>query len=178
MLLNRQAAGSRVLYAVLVTALLFSGAPSALFAGAEPDLSGTVFDHTGGRPRAGIVVALVDPANEIRFASEPTGADGRFVVNGAPAGRYAVLAEADEGAYLAASDLRWNADADTEILVSLAPAVQDDDEGDATPPSQSQSAGMPTWGKAVLAGVLTITGVVLIEEVSEDTDEAASPSTR
>ena len=120
----------RKLYAVLATALLLS--TTAPLAGTPSTLSGTVLDHDGGQPRAGIVVTLVDPSSDLRFESEPTGVDGRFAVNGAPAGRYAVLAEGDEGAYLAASDLRWNADADTEILVSLAPAVQDDDEDSST----------------------------------------------
>lgn len=166
--------GRAVLATITVLTLIFL--PLSAYATPKAALSGTIFDE-GQSPREGIVITLVNADTQAEFSSSPTTEQGRFVLEGAPAGRYMVFARAEEGNYLAATDFNWQAAQDAEIILALAPAVQDDDDdadGTAPPATQGRAQGMPTWGKAVLVGVLTITGIALIDEVSEDSDEAAS----
>jgi hypothetical protein len=77
-----------------------------LMAGAPSTLSGRVLTQNGTDPRPGVVVALVEPATERAYRSSPTDARGAFSIDAAPAGDYALLVEAPEGAFLASSRMQ------------------------------------------------------------------------
>lgn len=167
---------SRTVSAILILALFAFGFPMQALAGETASFAGTILAEDGFTPRAGVVVSLVHLADETQFAAPMTAQDGRFQVLNAPAGRYALIAETAEGAYLAASNLQWNAAANSDMLVTLVPAVQDDPDGSVPEetPSQGRKAGLSKLTKSLILGALVITGVVLIEEVTSNSEQEVS----
>ena len=125
-------------------------------------LAGRVVDRDGFTPRAGVVVRLVEIDTERDFASAPTGEQGTFRVEGAPAGRYAVLAETDEGKYLAADRLELAAGDNTPVQLALDPGAEP-----VLAPAQGRGGGIPPWAKGVIAGGMVIAMFVLFDEASE-----------
>jgi len=144
------------------TALILLPAP--VLAAGEAQLAGRVFDADGATPRAGVVVTLVDPDTDAAVSSEPTSDEGTFRIEQAPAGTYRVLAEAPEGAFLAADpvDLEPGANRPISLTLKLAPAM----EG-------TTGSKMKTWKKWLIAGGIAVGALFLINEVSDETD--ASP---
>jgi hypothetical protein len=167
---------SRTLSVILIFALFTFGFPMQALASEAASFTGTILAEDGLTPRAGVVVSLVHLADETQFAAPMTSEDGRFQVLNAPAGRYALIAETAEGAYLAAANLQWNAADNSDMLVTLVPAVQDDTDGSVPgdAPSQGRKAGMSKLTKSLILGALVITGVVLIEEVTSNSEQEVS----
>ncbi len=167
---------SRTVSSILILALFAFGFPMQALANDAASFTGTILSEDGMTPRAGVVVSLVSLTDDTQFESPATVQDGRFQVMGAPAGRYALIAETGEGAYLAASNLQWNAAASSDVLVTLVPAVQDDadDSTPADPPSQGRKAGMSKLTKSLIFGALVVTGLVLIDEVTANSEQEVS----
>jgi len=125
-------------------------------------LAGRVVDREGFTPRAGVVVRLVDVDSERSFASTPTGEQGAFRVEGAPAGSYAVLAETEEGKYLAADRIELAAGDNTPVQLAL-------DRG-ARPlmvPGQTRKGKLPGWARGVIAGGMVVAMYYLFDNASE-----------
>jgi hypothetical protein len=144
------------------TALLFLPAPA--LAGGEAQLAGRVFDADGATPRSGVVVTLVDADTDATVSSDPTGDEGTFRIEQAPAGTYRVLAETPDGAFLAPDpvDLQPGANRPISLTLKVAPAME------GTTGSQ-----MKTWKKWLIAGGIAVGALFLINEVSDEAD--ASP---
>jgi len=143
-------------------------------AGDAAVLMGKVFQADGTTPRTGVVVHLVDPASDRDFRAEPTRPDGAFRVDQAPAGTYRVLAETTDGAYLAEQAVTVEPGANRPVSLTLgaaAPSFQT-----APDPTASQSGGLPTWGKWAIAGGIALGALFVINEVTDDEDQPASPS--
>src|SRR5262247_3022779 len=89
---------------VSILGLVLTTSPG-IFASSSTSLSGRVVTD-GADPRAGVVVTLVEPASEKMYRSAPTDSRGAFTIDAAPAGSYALVVEAPEGAFLASNNVQ------------------------------------------------------------------------
>lgn len=157
--------------------------------------SGKVLGAAGASPREGVVVRLVGATPEASYASRPTGSDGSFRLEGAPPGSYRVLAETEEGAYLAADGFELATGANRPVALTLAAASPDSQTTPedtptappetptappatptATTPPAAQPSGLPTWAKWTIVGGIGLVALWAIDSVTEDEDEeVASP---
>jgi len=140
--------------------------------------SGKVLGAEGSTPREGVVVRLVGATPDSSYSSNPTGTDGAFRLEGAPPGSYRVLAEAQEGAYLAADGFQLQPGTNQPVALTLgaaaAPNYQTADQTTtgAAPPKQ----GLPTWAKWTIVGGIAVIALWAIDSVtSEDEEPLASP---
>lgn len=161
---------SRRALALLVIAGISLLPFNAVLAADPAVLAGRVVDRDGFTPRAGVVVRLVRVDTERDFASAPTGEQGTFRVEGAPAGRYAVLAETDEGKYLAADRLELAPGDNAPVQLALDPGAEP-----VLAPGQGRRGGLPPWAKGVIAGGLVIAMVVLFDEARETEASEENP---
>lgn len=148
-------------------------ATPALSAGSA-QFGGRVFQADGVTPRTGVVVALVDAETQQTYRAEPTNAEGAFALAAAPAGTYNLLAETDEGAFLASEAIRLEAGANRALALSLDPSRSYN--GQSTPSSAggSSGSGMPNWAKGLIAGAIGVVALVVINEAGKDVEEPAS----
>jgi hypothetical protein len=160
--------------ATVVFGLMTMSSGSLLLAGSPSSLSGRVLAPNGADPRAGVVVALVEPATERAFRSSPTDAKGAFTIDAAPAGTYALLVEAPEGAFLASDHVLLAPGVNRPVSLALKPGKA----GQAPPPSSSATpapakGGLPTWSKWVIAGGIVVGGAIVVNGVTKN-NEASS----
>ena len=156
--------------AVSVLGLLATG---PLLAQAPTRLSGRVLAENGSDARAGVVVALVDTNAEKVFRSDPTDARGAFRVDAPAAGRYALVVEAPEGAFLASDGLDLAAGANKPVALALKPAKgRQGAPADTPPPTPPPSTGLPNWAKWVIAGGIVVGAAIVVDAVTSD-DEAS-----
>lgn len=132
--------------------------------------SGRVVGADGLTPRAGAVVALVAPGHEAGLRSQQTRADGSFRIDGAPAGTYHLLVQADEGAYLFAEPLSLKQGFNTPLSLKL----QAQPNFQTTAGTTTAQSSLPVWVKWVIVGVIVAAAVFVVSEVSKDEDEAAA----
>jgi carboxypeptidase family protein len=137
-------------------------------------LSGRVLAANGSDARAGVVVALVDTKAEKIFRSSPTDARGAFRVDAPSAGRYALVVEAPEGAFLASDGLDLAAGANRPVSLALKPGKGRQAAPPGEPPAASPppAAGLPTWAKWVIAGGIVVGAAIVVDAVTSD-DEAS-----
>ena len=145
-----------------------------LSAGSPSTLSGRVMMQNGADPRPGVVVTLVEPASERAFRSSPTDARGAFTIDAAPAGDYALVVEAPEGAFLASSHLQLAPGVNRPVSLALKPGKEGDPPAESTPPAGQKKGGTPTWAKWVIAGGIVIGAAIVIDGVTQDSKEASS----
>jgi len=158
---------SRQWIAGLAVLLVVSGSIRPLaFAAGLGSLHGRVFESGGGRPRAGVVVALVGSSQEAPvYRSSPTDERGVFRVEGVPAGRYRVLVETAEGAFLATEPVDLEADSNRAVSLSLkagSPGEGDPGKGTTT-----------RWQKWVIVGAIAVGALLVLDALTEE--ERASP---
>lgn len=156
---------------VAVVTLAFASVAPALAAD-DAVLRGRVTDLDGISPRSGIVVSLVDPTERNVYRSQPTNAEGAFEIHAAPANGYHLLAETDEGAFLAGADLSIGVGTNPPLALKLAP-------GQSVPnvtlaPGQAQAGGGTSWWQWGIAGAIVVVGLLVIADSSSDTEPAAS----
>lgn len=143
--------------------------PAPAWSDESARLTGRVFQVDGTTPGSDVVVNLFDPATERSYASRPTGTDGVFAIDGAPAGTYQVVAETPEGAFLAADEVQLAAGSNRPVRLTLIE----------TAPAYYQTGGkkMKRLHKWFIFGGVALAGLFVIDEVSEDADEDdSSPS--
>ena len=162
--------------AVVLSAGLVLMASSGLLVAAPPStLTGRVLAANGADPRPGVVVTLVDPASETMYKSSPTDAKGAFAIGTAPAGSYAVLVEAPEGAFLASSNVQLAPGVNKPVALALKPGKQGDPPPAAPPAAPSTpSGGIPTWAKWTIAGGIVVGAAIVVDAVTSDSNEASS----
>jgi hypothetical protein len=159
--------------AALVFGLVTMTSSGVLMAGAPSTLSGRVLTQNGTDPRPGVVVALVEPATERAYRSSPTDARGAFTIDAAPAGNYALLVEAPEGAFLASSHMQLAPGVNRPVSLALKPGKQGEPPAGATPPAEPKKGGPPTWAKWVIAGAIVVGAAIVVDAVTKS-DEASS----
>ena len=135
-------------------------------------LSGRVMETDGFTPRSGVVVALVDDENRMVYRSEPTNEDGAFQIDSAPAGGYKLLAETDEGAFLASNDFQLAAGENKPVSLKLTPAAQTSNVTIAP----GQSGDDSNWWQWVIAGVIIVAGLLVVSDASSTDEQQGSPT--
>ena len=157
----------RALALALSASIILLVVPAPGRANGTAEFAGRVFRSDGITPRPGVVVALYDPTSDQTYRSRPTSDEGNFRISDAPAGRYALLAETGEVAYLASDEVELQAGANRPLALTLqtAPGYQ---------ATGQQQSGMKTWVKWVITGVISATALYLIYDVTKESD--ASPS--
>jgi hypothetical protein len=188
---------SRRLLAVTVAALLvwLQVAPGAVAADIAM-LRGRVVSADGVTPRAGVVIALVDDERGSVFRSKPSDDRGVFQLDSARPGRYTLVAEVPEGAFVAANKVNLDAGPNPAVALALQPAETQeetpaeespaeegepavDEEGEAPetttlPPPPEEKEGPGPVVKGVIAGVVGLVAVATVYLASEEED-AGSP---
>ena len=170
--------------AALVLGLVSLTASQAFAAGTPSSLSGRVMTQSGTDPRPGVVVTLIEPVSEQAYRSSPTDARGSFTIDAAPAGSYALVVEAPEGAFLAASNVQLAPGLNRPLSLALKPGKQDQPAPTppeptpapapaSTPPPASTKKTVPTWAKWVIAGAVIVGGAIVIDAVTSDDNEAS-----
>jgi len=162
--------------AALALGLITLSSSGALLAASPSTLTGRVLTQNGSDPRAGVVVTLIEPVSERAFRSSPTDARGAFTIDAAPAGSYALVVEAPEGAFLAASNLQLAPGMNSPLSLALKPGKQAQPPAEppaAAPPQDSNAkkkGALPTWAKWVIAGGIVVGAAIIIDAVtSSDT---------
>jgi len=169
--LRRRLTATTVIFAVLAFVVV-----SPTWADANAVFTGKVLESDPPAPKAGVVITLVDPSSEKTFSSEQTGSDGLFRVDNAPAGSYRVVAEAPEGAYLAADAVDLSSGENRPVSLTLNGAAPNYQSTAGAGGQQSQGGGLPTWAKWVIVGGIVVIGVAAVASVTDDDDETpASP---
>ena len=163
---------------VLAVALILIVTPvvvatPALSAG-EAQFGGRVFQADGVTPRTGVVVALVDAETQQTYRAEPTNGEGAFTLAAAPAGTYNLLAETDEGAFLATDSIRLDEGANRALALSLDPSQGYNAQGSTPSSAGSSGSGMPNWAKGLIAGAIGVAALWVINDSSDDVEESAS----
>jgi hypothetical protein len=162
---------------VSILGLVLASSSGVLAATSPTSLTGRVTTDAA-EPRAGVVVTLVEPASEKAYRSAPTDARGAFTIDAAPAGSYALVVEAPEGAFLASNNVQLAPGVNRPISLALKPAKGGKQEtpppapADAPPAPPPASKGPPTWAKWVIAGGIIVGAAVVINAVTKD-DEAS-----
>jgi hypothetical protein len=165
----------RPLAIAVALALVTLTSADALVAGAPSTLTGRVLAQNGADPRAGVVVTLVEPASERAYRSSPTDARGAFKIDAAPAGSYAVVVEAPEGAFLAASNLQLAPGMNRPVSLALKTAAEGEPPaGTTAAPPAKKSGELPTWAKWVIAGGVIVGAAIVVDSVTKNNE--ASPS--
>ncbi|HZN54229.1 MAG TPA: carboxypeptidase-like regulatory domain-containing protein [Candidatus Polarisedimenticolaceae bacterium] len=159
---------------LLIAGFLALASPGSVAAEAT-SFSGRVLGPGGADPRAGVVVTLADRASDRTYTSRPTDAKGAFTVDTAPAGRYAVLVETQEGAFLASSEVTLAPGVHRPVSLSLRPGKQGAPPAPTPPPTGTAPAksGLPTWEKWVIAGGIVIGAAIVVDAVTSDNNEAS-----
>ncbi|NIM64124.1 MAG: hypothetical protein GTO30_21480, partial [Acidobacteria bacterium] len=135
-------------------------------------LSGRVMETDGLTPRSGVVVALVDDENRLVYRSEPTNEEGAFQIDSAPAGGYKLLAETDDGAFLASNDFQLGAGDNKPVALKLTPAAQASNVTIAP----GQAGAESSWWQWVIAGTIIIAGLLVVSDASESQPSIVQPS--
>jgi hypothetical protein len=164
----------------LAAGLVFMSSSATLLAATPSTLSGRVLGANGADPRAGVTVTLVDTAAERTYDSAPTDARGSFSISAAPAGNYALVVQAPEGAFLASNNLQLAPGVNRPVSLALKPGKQggappaepaptepapaEPAPAPATPPPQKNA--VPTWAKWVIAGGIIVGAAIVVDAVA------------
>jgi len=128
-------------------------------------LSGRVMETDGFTPRSGVVVALVDDENRLVYRSDPTTDEGAFQIDSAPAGDYKLLAETDEGAFLASDDFKLAGGENKPVALKLTPGAQGPNSTIA--PGAAGAGPGASWWQWGIAGTIIVLGLLVVSDASE-----------
>ncbi len=91
-------------------------------AGSPASWGGRVFEGDRATPRGGVVVSLLSDAGQTSVRSEPTRADGTFLLENMPSGSYTLAVETGEGRFVSAELLNLHPGLNTPLALALQPA--------------------------------------------------------
>lgn len=185
---------SRRLLAVTVAALLvWLPAAGGATAADTALLRGRVVSADGVTPRAGVVITLVDDERGSVFRSKPSDDRGVFHLDSARPGRYTLVAEVPEGAFVAANKVNLQAGRNPAVALALQPTEAQEEspkeespaeegkpaaeeEAEASeettplPPPAEEEEGLSPVVKGVIAGVVGLVAVATVYLASEEED--------
>jgi hypothetical protein len=167
----RRSRFQRHLATALAATLLCWLATPVGHAGSLGSFSGRVVGVDGIQPRAGVTVWLMDSTADRGIASAATDASGSFRIADAPAGNYRLAVEAQEGAYLLGDALTVQAGDNPALALRLSGGQPNFQSGESFRPG----SGLSPTIKWVIVGAIVIAGAFVIREVSEDSEDVASP---
>jgi hypothetical protein len=156
---------SRAVAAALVASLLAVVPARATVA--DSSLAGRVLGADGVAPRAGAIVHLVLGEGEAVYSSGSTAADGSFAIDGVPAGDYALLVEAAEGAYRWPERLALAPGVNPPLALTLHAAGEQSGLGGA-------SDAVKPWIKWLVVGVIGAIGLYVLYEVTDSEDPSTA----
>jgi hypothetical protein len=159
---------------VTIFGLLTMATSGVLLAGQPSTLTGRVVAQNNAEPRSGVVVTLVETASEKAYRSSPTDARGAFTIDAAPAGSYALVVEAPEGAFLASNQLQLAPGVNRPVSLALKSGKADEPPAAGSTPPPAPKSGTPTWAKWVIAGAVIVGAAVVVDAVTSDSNEASS----
>ena len=152
----------------LALGLISISSSGAVLAGSSSTLTGRVVTQNGSDPRAGVVVTLIEPVSERAFRSSPTDERGAFTIDAAPTGSYALVVEAPEGAFLAASNLQLAPGVNRPVSLALKPGKADEaPAGSTAPPTGRKKGAVPIWAKWVIAGGVVVGAAIIVNAVTK-----------
>ena len=152
---------------VVTMALLVANLPA--LAGSNAVFRGRVLEADGVNPRPGVVVALVDDNGGKTFESAPADDRGYFRIDSAPAGTYAVVARASEGAFLAADAMTLNPGANKPVALSLKANAAAGSTGTANP----QQEKIAPWLKWVIVGGIAVGAIIVADNITKEETPAS-----
>jgi hypothetical protein len=132
---------------------------------------GRVTTAADGNARSGVVVSLMDESASRSYRSAATDERGAFRIDAAVPGRYQLVVEAPEGAFVAAAGLTVQPGDNRPVALSLTAKQQ----GEAPPPPPPPKPGLATWQKWVIAGGIAV-GALLVTDAVTQEESNASPS--
>jgi len=147
---------------VLTMTVLFANLP--VVADSNAVLRGRVLEGDGVNPRPGVVVTLVDESSRKTYDSAPADARGFFRVDSAPAGTYAVVARASEGAFLAADSVKLMAGENKPLALALKANAT----APASPTEKTRSDEMSSWLKWLIVGGIVIGGLAVANSIMQE----------
>jgi hypothetical protein len=128
--------------------------------------SGRVFETDRRTPQAGAVVSLRDGGGDRTFRSEPTRADGAFVIDGAPPGSYELAIETPAGTYVSGEPVQLQSGPNKAMALGLTSSA---------PYNAKQEGGFGKSGSRrteyIVGGIVSLLALLLILELSSDSDE-------
>lgn len=157
----------RITAVALAVAVLLVTVELPVLAADDAPVRGRVFAEDGITPKDGVIVRLESPEGSVTFDSAPTSHDGSFRIDGAPAGRYALLARDHDQVFLASDDFEVSATDNDPVSLSL-------QAGASLAPAQSKKSR--SWSDYVIAGAIAVAGLYLIYEVTKTDEESVSPN--
>jgi hypothetical protein len=163
----------RAVAGALVVAIAAAVANLPAVAASNALFRGRVLDADGVTPRAGVVVALLDVEKKQSFESAPADDRGYFRIDAAPAGSYAVVARAKEGAFLAASSVALSPGENKPLALSLKSAGSGGAAGGGGAAAATRTA-ISTWMKWVIVGGIAVGSLVVADAVSKS-ENPSSP---
>jgi Carboxypeptidase regulatory-like domain len=155
----------------LVPAVLALGAPAlAVPPAATATLTGTVFGESIKKPIPGATVIVTD-ANGSKLSSQPTAANGTFMVSGVVPGRQRLAIETKDGAFAIATPITLAPGETKGVHLALKAAGDSDD--DKTKPASGWTGGAKAAMIAVIVG-FAAAGAVGINNAGDDESAPAS----
>lgn len=170
----------RVLASVLFVATLTAAVPPNAVAGGGAVFRGRVLNADGITPRSGVIVTLVDQRGEAVVRSGTSDEGGAFRIDSAPAGSYAVIANTPEGAFLASAAVTLRPGDNAPVGLSLQQTPPTTPPSPPPPPPAGETTTTTTttrlvpWQKWALVGVIVVSSLFLIDQLSEDEATASA----
>jgi hypothetical protein len=154
---------------IAVVALLAAAVVPPVRAQEAGSLAGRVFDPDGRTPRGGVTVALVGDDGAAAARSRPTSDEGAFAIERADPGRYRLLVEAPEGAFVTDDPLELRPGANNPLALTLTPGRNHQESSTTT----TSGEPLPQWAKWAIAGGIAAVGLWVIVETNDDDDPAS-----
>ena len=154
----------------IVVLVSFASMPT-VGAGSPASWGGRVFDGDRSTPREGVVVSLRSDAGQASVRSEPTRADGTFLIAGMPSGTYTLAVETGQGVFVASEPLNLQPGSNTPLALSLRPAAGY---------SASQEHGFggddgfPRLVQYFVGGAVVVFALLVLDKIFEDNSEQTS----
>ncbi len=149
----------------IVVLVSFASMPT-LGAGSPASWGGRVFELDRATPREGVVVSLRGDAGQANVRSEPTRADGAFMIESMPSGKYTLAVETAEGVFVSSEPLNLQPGSNTPLALSLRPA--------AYLASQEHGFGgdeIPRVVEYVVGGAIILFSLFVLDKIFEDNSE-------
>jgi hypothetical protein len=139
--------------ALLTVALILAVSPAWAV---DATFSGRVFEADGLTPQSGVTVNLIEGEGRTVYSSESTGANGTFVIDGAPVGSYSLLVETPQGAFLSPVPLELHEGANKPLALSL----------NASNTGLGNEGGIDGWAQWLIIGLLIFGGLYVASSVA------------
>ena len=130
---------------------------------------GRVFDGDRATPRGGVVVRLGGEPGSGTVRSDPTRADGSFVIESAPPGTYTLAVETAEGVFVSSERVELHPGSNTPLALGLRqpPIFASQDYG-------FGSEEIPRAVEYVVGGLVVLFSLFVLHKLFEDNDEQTS----